>query len=485
MNPLDCIIVVAYLLGAVAIGIVSRGRQKNIDDYFTAGRGLGGRIGMILVGLSIAPISGLSLLSIPSVSYEHGFKMLAVALSMPVIWGILHYVFLPKFIRDDVRSSYDIIELQYGPGVRTLASIVFVALRVGWLAALVYAPTLTALTVLGLDASWFWPVNLAIGISCTIYTMLGGIRGVIVTDAVQTAMMLFGVAFVICYVTLQLPVGLPEALGSLRAAGQLPIADFSLDPSIPFTFWALFIGLTLTNLSSYMGDQMQLQRFLATGSPRAASRAFGLNVAGTLFNLSMLVTMGVLLRVWYLHYPDPSLPKAADRILPYFVAHSLPPGISGLLMASVLAATMSAMTSGINALSGSLTNDFWVRFGPRRTEKQLLRFARLSSLGVGLCATIAAGFVERLGTIFEIQNKIMGSFFGPLLACMFLVIYRVRLRPGSVIAGMLLGASASLLVAYSSADPLWITPVTFSATFISACVIDALFPNPRRKILNT
>lgn len=482
IRPLDYWIVGIYLFGAVALGIACRGRQKNIDDYFTASGRLDGRIGTILVGLSIAPISGLSLLAIPAVSYEHGFKLALIVVCLPILWIILHFFFLPRFLKGGVRNAYDVIEQHFGSSVRTTAALIFVALRIGWLAALVYAPALMVLTILGLDREWFWPVNLAIGICCTLYTMLGGVRGVIITDAVQTTMMMVGMGFVVGFVLLKLPVSLPAALAELRSAGHLPIADFSLSFTERFTVWSIVLGWTAGNLSSYMADQMQLQRFLATGSAKAASRSFGINVAGSVFTVLLLIGIGIMLRVWYAHEADPNLPGAADKILPYFVAHRLPSGISGLLIASILATTMSAMTSGINSVSGSLTNDFFVRFGRLRGEAELLRFARLTSLIIGLVATVLAGSVEQLGSIFDIQIKIMGCFNGPLLACMILVVLRVRIRPWGMIAGMLAGGVIGWLITNSAADSMWVPPGSFLATIVIATIAGKLFWAPEAPV---
>ncbi|MBL9216254.1 MAG: hypothetical protein JNG83_12325 [Opitutaceae bacterium] len=476
INVIDGLIIAGYLAATVAVGIACRGSQRDIDDYFAVGRGMRGRLATFFVGVSIAPISGLSLLAIPSIFYQHGWKYLVVLPTLPLLWYGLHRWYFPRLFAGSVRHAYDLVEAHFGPRVRTAASVMFVALRIGWMAALVYAPTLVVLTLLGLDQSWFWPVTLTVGCCCTVYAVFGGLRGVIVTDALQTLVMMAGIAFVVGFIALRSPVPVGPALAELTRSGRLPVADFSAGLAAPFTFWAILLGWIVTNGYNYTADQMAMQRFLATGSAGGASRSFAINMAGTAVTLLLLCGIGVLLAVWYAHHRDPGLPAAADRVMPYFVARELPPGISGLLLASILAGTMSAMTSGINTLAGSLTNDFLVRFGRPRPPAELLRFARWSSGAIGAAATLVAGAVHRLGTLFEIQLRILSTFQGPLLAVVTLLLLQVRVRPAPLIAGLVAGVAAGTAVTFSGVDPQWVGPAAWLVTLGAAAGLERLAP---------
>ncbi len=133
--------------------------------------------------------------------------------------------------------------------------------------------------------------------------------------------------------------------------------------------------------------------------------------------ICLLAAVGLSLAMWYHYMPDPNLPKMVDKIFPYFIATQLPVGIAGLLLAAILAATVSSMTSGINALAATVTVDFRMRLGTKLTARQQLRFGKITSLIIGLLATLAAGIVSRLGTIFDITQILLGLFLGPLLVC--------------------------------------------------------------------
>src|SRR5690606_15561633 len=160
---------------------------------------------------------------------------------------------------------------------------------------------------------------------------------------------------------------------------------------------------TIANLGSYVGDQMSLQRYLTSNSIADSSRAFLVNVIGVVIVLVMLVGVGVALSAWYMVNPAPEMPTTIDRIFPFFIARELPPGVSGLLIAALLAATMSSITSGINALASSMMTDFRQASGNAKSTSSARRelwMARGVSLLIGIVATLAAGIVSNLGHLF-------------------------------------------------------------------------------------
>jgi SSS family transporter len=475
MHPVDLLIILVYLTGTVYLGIKCRGKQDTIDDYFTAGGGLRGPLATVLVGLSIAAtlFSGISFLAYPSVAYSNGLGVILILIDLPIFWIIVRFWFLPRYLATKTTHPYDVIEKRFGYGVRTTASVMFVLLRIGWMATLIYAPTLIILAAAGLGQSWFWPVVLAIGLSCTAYTTLGGIRGVIVTDAIQFIIIAAGIAFVIGYIFFNIPVTLSRVFTDLASEGYLQLLDFSFNPLETFTVWTILIGILLANLSSYIADQMSLQRYLSLDSVQSASRSFAVNLTGAGIVLVLLVFVGLMLNSWYRYVADAALPETADKILPHFVATQLPSGLAGLLLAAILAATMSSMTSGINALAGSLTIDFHARSktGRTRSSKELLPFARYSSLAIGLIATLCAGFVGSLGSIFEIAQALLGVFLGPLLSVMFFAVTRIQVRPTALVAGMLAGCLAGWIIVFSPAiSSVW----TAAGAFFIASVIPAI-----------
>ncbi len=474
LSTLDLLIIVVYLGVVITVGLLARGSQRSAADYFTAGGGLGTFFGSLLVGLSIAAtlFSGISFLAYPSVVYTHGVILfVGVALiCMPVAWLVLWW-FLPRYLKHSHAQPYDVIEQAFGPGTRTLAATLYFMMRIGWMAALIYAPSMAIMAAARLDPVWFWPVVLTIGLTSTAYTVLGGIRSVIVTDAIQFCVIAAGVAMTIGYIVWRLPVAMSSVLPDLRQTGHFHWLDLSLNPADPLTFWTVAIGVTVANLGNYVADQMSLQRYLANGNPRSALRSFTINVIGVIVVLLLLVGVGLAINVWYRVTDDPNLPSAVDQIFPYFIASELPSGVSGLLLAALIAATMSSMTSGINTLAGAATMDFRTRLGPTMTAKGQLHFGRWASLIIGLVCTAIAGVVHRLGTLFDLTQIILGVFAGPLLVCLLLSVGPVRLSGRWMTAGLLAGSLTGWLTVRSAAvAPLWVAPAAAAATAIVASI---------------
>ncbi|MFA9480449.1 hypothetical protein ACERK3_19450 [Phycisphaerales bacterium AB-hyl4] len=481
MHWLDALIIVIYLSAVVGVGILARGRQQNADDYFTGSGGFSGPIGSIFVGLSIAAtlFSGISFLAYPSVFYDGGTELLAVLIVFPLALAVLALYFLPRYLSGRSQSPYAIIERRFGLSTRTVAASMFILLRIGWMAALIYAPTIAIMAAADLGPPWFWPLVLTIGLSSTIYTTLGGIRGVIVTDAIQFLVIAGGIALTIGYVVLYLPASWSAAAASLADSGHLHRPNMSLDLTTQLTIWSVVIGGTVANFGSYMGDQMSLQRYLVLGSTKAAARSFAINVVGVVVVLVMLAGVGLALASWYQHVPDANLPADADKVFPHFVSTQLPIGLAGLLLAAILAATMSSMTSGINALASTLTMDFRLRFGRQLSPQKQLRFARVTSLTIGVLSTVIAGFVGALGSIFDIAQTLLGVFLGPLLACMLLAVSRWPVAGRAVIAGLITGGIVGGAVALSPIASLWVAPFAFGSTLLVVVAVRSLVNDTR------
>ncbi|MBL9215843.1 MAG: hypothetical protein JNG83_10245 [Opitutaceae bacterium] len=468
MRAADLTIIVVYLAAVVAAGIACRGRQESIDDYFTGHGTLSGRFGALLIGLSIAAtfFSGVSLVAYVGTSFRHGAAMILGLVCLPLAWLILRGWFLPRYLAENGRHPYEIIERRFGPAIRLCLSAMFILLRIGWMGVLIYAPALIVMGAAGLGPEWFWPVVAMVGVSSTVYTVLGGIRGVIVTDALQFVVILIGVFGVLVLTWAKLDLSAGAALAWLREQGRLAVFDFSLDPVRPFTFWAVVGGVTVSNLGSYLADQMSLQRYLASASLREAQRAFAVNVWSAGAVLVTLILAGLLLSVWYAHHPDPALPADPDLVLSHFIAKELPVGMSGLLIAAILAATMSSMTSGINSLAGALTNDWLLRFGRARTPQELYRFGRTASLAIGVVSTLAAGLAAHFGSLMIASFTVMGAFLGPMLAVMLLAVSRWQVRRSFVLSGLVAGVGCGWAVALSPATGLWVPPVSFAVAIL-------------------
>lgn len=463
MRPIDLGVVVVYLAAVVTVGIACRGRSESADEYFTAHGLFSGLFGSILVGLSIAAtfFSGVSLIVYISSAYTGGIQIAIGMIVMPLAWVVLHFWFLPRYLAGNWRHPYEVIERRFGNPVRLALSAMFGLMRVGWMGVVVYVPALVIMGTMGLDDKWFWPIVLTIGLSSTAYTVVGGIRGVIVTDAIQFVVVALGMIFIGSFLWFKLDLTAAAMVRELGEAGRLEILNFSFDPKITFTFWAILCGVGVSNLGSYLCDQMALQRYLTASSPREAARSFSINVIGVLVVVGSLVCVGLLLWLWYRHNPDPALPADPDKIISYFIAQELPVGVSGLLIAAILAATMSSITSGVNSLAGAFTNDWLARFGRPRTPVEMFKASRWASLAVGLLAIATAGLIPQFGSILIASQVVMGVFLGPMLACMVLAMTKFTFTTRAMLCGMIGGTAVGTWVAFSPVSGMWVSPLAF------------------------
>lgn len=483
MTLIDLTIIVVYMVGIVVVGIAYRGRQDNIRDYFTAQDGFKGVLGMVMVGLSLGAtlFSGLSFVAFPSMFFTYGITVLTGLVCFPLAYVLLRFWFLPRYLAVPQDSPYDIIERRFGRSTRLVASAMFVVLRLCWMAALIYVPALVVMAALQLSREWFWPLILIIGLSSTIYTVAGGIRGVIVTDAIQFLIIIAVLTATVGYIVIEIPLSVGEMSTYLQTNTNLLDLNWSLDPTITMTVAAMVIGSTFQNMSSFAADQMSLQRYLASGGAKPAAAAFGTSMLTTTVVLTMLAMVGLAIGAWYHVHPDPALPQNPDKVFPYFIATQLPVGFMGMVVAAILAATMSSITSGINALSGSLLNDF-VPFSGRVESKRLLFYARLTSAIIGAAATIGSGFVDRMGSLFNIMNVFYGVFLGPLLACMICTLSKGRVQGRVLVPAMFIGCISGVAVAYSSIANLWVSAISCGVTYFVAVIGSKLLPPSRSRV---
>ncbi len=481
MTTLDIIIIAVYLTVTLIIGIAYRGKQENAEDYFTASGAMKSTFQTVIVGFSIAAtlFSGISFIMYPATVFKYGISVVLVLVSFPIGWVILRYWFLPHYLSLGVKHPYDIIERKFGPHVRTVNAALYASLRIGWMAILIYAPTVAILAASGLDEKWKWPIILLIGMGSTFYTALGGIRGVIITDAIQFVVIALGITVTVIFILIKLPVSWGEIISVLNSQGAFNL-NFSFNPKVVLGVWAVIIGATVGNTANWISDQMSLQRYLANGDAKSASKSTLYNLIGSFFVLLLLAAVGLALTVWFHFKPDTNLPSQSDKVFPYFIAHYLPPGAGGLLLAAILAATISSMTSGVNTLAATLTFDFRLRYGKPLTTRQQLNYGRLMAIIIGVVSTIIAGFVGELGTIFEIAQFVLGLFAGPIFVCVLLSVISIRINRFAMALAMLCGVVAGIISRQLGWYSMWTPVATFVVTLFLAVLITLILPHDTR-----
>lgn len=477
MTSVDYSIIAAYMIGIVAAGVFSRGKQESAEDYFSSsGNATKATLGPLLIGLSIAAtfFSGISFVAYPSLTIAEGLRILFILAALVPCTLLVAYWFIPAYLAVAGSSPYGIIAERLGSKVRSVTSILYILLRLGWMASLIYAPTIVLLSMLGLGDEWRWPIILIVGLSSTAYTVVSGLRGVIVTDAIQMLVILGSLALATGIALTQVPWEPSAWFTHLQMHGKITTPSFSMSMTERFTVWGILFGIGISNIGQFVADQMSLQRYISSSGVADARRAFLLNIVGVAAVLILLVCTGIAILLWQVYNPAVEWPSNSDGVFPMFVATVLPVGMRGLMAAAILAATMSSITSGINALAGAVTIDFVKPARSNKPAHYFLSLGRRLSVVIGLVATLAAGLVSGLGTIFDVSQAILGVFLGPILGVIMLAMLKRRAGQKRVFVAIALSCIAGVCVAFSPIQSIWVTCVGFVSFMLIA------FPNGRR-----
>src|SRR5450432_13477 len=228
-----------------------------------------------------------------------------------------------------------------------------------------------------------------------------------------------------------------------RDAGKFQVFDFSWDFYKTYTFWSGLIGGAFLTTASHGTDQLIVQRLLAARSQRQSVAALLSSGVAVLFQFALFLLVGVMLFVYY-RVPSASFGKA-DRIYPTFIVTHMPHGISGLLIAAILAAAMSNLSAALNSLSSSSMMDFYLRIRPTVSEAGRLRLARLATVGWALVLFgLAALALHRVGRVVEVGLQIASVAYGALLGVFLLGVLTKRANQAGAMIGMLCGFSTEL-----------------------------------------
>jgi solute:Na+ symporter, SSS family len=433
LNRLDFAILAVYLAGITLFGLRFRKRQRTLRDYFLAGRD----IPWWAIALSIvaAETSTLTIISIPGLAYDSNLTFLQVVLGYVAGRFIISFVLLPHYFRGDLFTAYQLIERRFGPRLRLLTSGLFLLTRAAAEGVRVYAVSIVVSIALGTGEI----ASIAIITALTlIYTFEGGLAAVIWTDVVQTAIYVTGTLVAIATIVHYIPGGWAHVFQIANSSEKLRVFDFSFDFWKPYTFWAGLIGGGFLTTASHGTDQLIVQRLLAARSEKQSVTALLSSGAAILFQFGLFLLLGVMLFAYYM------LPSAhfgrADRIYPTFIVTKLPHGISGLLIAAILAAAMSNLSAALNSLSSSTIVDFFVHLRPKSDEHSQMMYSRFATVAWALVLFVLAVLcLQRVSRVVEVGLQIASVAYGALLGVFLLGVLARRAVENGAIAGMLCG----------------------------------------------
>jgi len=440
-SGLDTLVLVAYLLATTALGVWLGRNQKSSRDYFVADRSL--PWWAVMFSIVASETSALTFISIPGLAYMGDLGFLQVAAGYILGRIVVAFVLLPRYFQGELVTAYTLLETRFGPETRRFTSIVFMVTRAMADSVRVFATAIPVALILGpvLPQRYMMPAAiLVLGVLTILYTYRGGMRAVVWTELLQAAVYISGGIAAIRLLGKSEPEGWSDILRYAGTSGKLGVISFYTGFDQPHTIFAGLIGGAFLAMASHGADQMIVQRLLASRSLRDAQRAIigsGL-VVFVQFTLFLMVGIGL----WQF-YGGVKFPST-DLIFPTFIIQAMPHGLLGLIVAAIVAATMSTHSGAINSLAAATTHDIYMPLTKRRADDPAtFRAGRLFALAWGIVLTGGAMlFPQRQTPVVVIALSIASFTYGALLGAFFLGIYNPRAAQRDAITGMSVGIFA-------------------------------------------
>jgi len=466
LNKLDLAIIALYLVGITLFGLRFRRRHRSLRDYFLAGRD----IPWWAIALSIvaAETSTLTIISIPGLAYDTNLTFLQVVMGYLVGRVVISVVLLPHYFRGDLYTAYELIERRFGRGLRSLTAGLFLLTRAAAEGVRVYAVSIVVSIALGTGEV----ASIAIITALTlIYTFEGGLAAVIWTDVVQTAIYVGGTLVGVATILHLVPGGWTAIHAAAASAGKLQVFDFRPNFWLPYTFWAGVVGGTAFITASHGTDQLIVQRLLAARGQKQSTLALLSSGVAILFQFALFLIVGVMLWAFY-RVPSATFGKP-DRIYPTFIVNQMPHGISGLLIAAILAAAMSNLSAALNSLSSSTIMDFLLRLRPNTDDRARMKLSRLATFCWAIVLFgLAVLALQKVGRVVEVGLQIASVAYGALLGVFLLGVLTRKANQRGAMVGMLFGFSTELYLWRAHVPWTWWviigTIVTFGAGYVAS-----------------
>jgi len=410
---LDLIIIVVYLLGILATGILVVRKQKmTSNNYFLAGRSLN----WVLVGAALfaSNISTIHLVGLASAGFQDGIVQGNFEWMATFILILLGLIFAPFYFRNKISTLPEFLEKRYSPLSRgLLAFLAIMGALFMHIGISLYAGAVVFENFFGINI-WI-SIFLISGITA-IYTVIGGLKSVVVTETIQTVILISGAAVMAILAVMALPEHGIHSLADLKSAvkpDQLVLLR-SAESSPKLPWYSILLGYPIIGLWYWCADQTIVQRVLGAKSLKDAQ--IGPIFAGfiKILPVFIMVIPGILA---YVLFGD--IIKDPNDALPTLITELLPTGLKGLLSAALLAALMSTIAAALNSSATLVSVDIVKRLRPETTDRKMVVIGRWTAAIVMVLAIAWSPMIERFISIFDAINEILAVLSPPIAVVFF------------------------------------------------------------------
>lgn len=438
MRALDLIVIAAYMLGLVGVGLYFTRRQKDTETYFVAGRSIPGWA----MGLSLLAtiITSVTFIAYPGAAYAGNWSLLVPGIMFLAVPALVGTVVVPFFRHVVHMSAYEYFGSRFGTGVRLYASFAFAA---GHFSKMGFVFYLLALTISSMTG---WPIDKLILFTAAVtilYTLLGGVEAVVWTDVIQGFVLWLGIIVSIGYL-LFLPAQGPHAvLSDAWTHHKMSLGSTALRLDKP-TILVMAIYGFFFYLQKYTADQTVVQRYLIARTDRGALKGIALGASLCLPVWTAFMLIGSLLWSFYRVTGEflPASINKSDKVFPHFLVTHMHPGLGGLFIAALLGSAMAMLASDMNCLAVIGVEDFYRAARRHTTDQERLRVGRFIVMLSGFAAAgVALKLAHSHGGALSLYYTITSIVAGGLAGLFLLAFLVRRATRGAAVAGIV----ASLL----------------------------------------
>ena len=449
MRYADIAVIVVYLIGITWFGAQFKESQTSLKAYFLGGR----NTPWWAIGFSIvsAETSTLTVIGTPALGFYGNLGFLQVVFGYLLARIVITVLFLPHYFKGELFTAYELMQRRFGLRLRRLTAGTFLLLRALAEGVRVFAISIVISIVLGTGEI----ASIVVIVCLTLfYTFEGGMTAVIWTDVVQMFLYVGGAILSLFVILHQIPGGWAEVAHKAGEAAKFQVFDFRFAWNLEFfsrqySFLAGIVGGCFLTTASHGTEQLMVQRLLSAKSEGDARKALFASWFVIFFQFTLFLVIGVILWVYYGNSGlEP--PKPADRIYPQFIWNSLPVGVSGLVIAAILAAAMSNLSAALNSLASTSVMDFYKLRHPGRDESHYLKLAKRFTLVWGAILFFIGVAARSVSSVLEAGLGIASILYGALLGVFLVGVLTKKVGERAAMVGMATAVTVNLFVKFAT-----------------------------------
>lgn len=465
---IDLLVIVIYLLSMVLVGVYFSRKNKNANQFTTAS----GNIPGWALGLSLYAtfLSSNTFLGVPGKAFGSNWNSFVFSLSMPFAAYFATRYFVPFYRTHGEVSAYTHLEQRFGPWARTYAMICFILTQLARMGSIFFGIALTLQALTGVDMK---TIMIVTGVCIIVYTVMGGMEAVIWTEVIQGIIKTVGALLVLYIILTEMKGGVADIYRIGVAENKFSLGSFDITDFSSSTFWVIFLYGFFINLNNFGMDQNYVQRYHTARSQKEAARSVWLCVYWYLPVSLLFFIIGTALYAYFNEHPElllavkqqvaaeknvdiNSLQPAdyGDKILPYFMVLKVPQGLVGLIIAAILSAAMSTISSGMNSSATVFLKDIYQRYiNPNPGPKKEMRILYTVTALTGVLSIIFGIALIGTKSILDMWWELAGIFAGGMLGLFLLGIVSKKAKNVEAAIATIIGIFVILWMSLSKYFP--------------------------------